>query len=46
MVQCDSIDESDANKDGGADEAADVYEPLTKVGRGSGRTQVLPEPDL
>ena len=45
-MQCDSIDESDTNKDGGADEAADDYEPLTKVGRGSGRTQVLLEPDL
>ena len=45
-VQCDSIDEPDSNNDGGADEAADNYEPLTKVGRGSGRTQVLPEPDL
>ena len=45
-MQCDSIDEFDAKNDGGADEAADDYEPLTEVGRGSGRTQVLPEPDL
>ena len=45
-MQCDSIDESDANKDGGANEAADDYEPLTEVTRRSGRTQVLPEPDL
>ena len=45
-MQCDSIDEPDADNGGGADEAADDYEPLTKVGRGSGRTQVLPEPDL
>ena len=45
-MQCDSIDESDANKDGGANEAADDYEPLTEVGRGSERTQVLPKPDI
>ena len=45
-VQCDSINEPDTNNDGGANEAADDYEPLTEVGRGSGRTQVLPEPDL
>ncbi len=41
-VQCDSIDEPNASNDGGANDAADDYEPLTKVGRGSGRTQVLP----
>jgi hypothetical protein len=45
-MQCNSNDEPDANNDGGADEAADNYKPLTEVGRGSGRTQVLQEHDI
>ena len=32
-VQCDSINEPDASNDGGANEAADDYEPLTTVER-------------